>query len=122
MILRLARQAGYSCSVKRCRQFSIRFDRPVEQFGEHHGGAGGCLASGDSGGIRAGATDGGSELASVVDQQLAHKEAGVSGVYNKAAYLRQRREMMQWYADYLDALSFSMTTEKRQEFTRSISE
>lgn len=40
-----------------------------------------------------------------VEAQLAHKEPGVSGVYNKAAYLRQRREMMQWYADYLDALA-----------------
>lgn len=40
-----------------------------------------------------------------VDAQLAHKEEGVSGVYNKAQYLDQRRAMMQWYADYLDALA-----------------
>jgi integrase len=39
-----------------------------------------------------------------VEAQLAHKEAGVAGVYNQAQYLDQRREMMQWYADYLDAL------------------
>lgn len=38
-----------------------------------------------------------------VEAQLAHKEAGVAGVYNKAQYLEKRREMMQWYADYLDA-------------------
>lgn len=44
-----------------------------------------------------------------VEAQLAHKEAGVSGVYNKAAYLRQRRKMMQWYADYLDALEVGGT-------------
>jgi len=39
-----------------------------------------------------------------VEAQLAHKEEGVSGVYNKAKYLKQRREMIQWYADQLDAL------------------
>lgn len=39
-----------------------------------------------------------------VEAQLAHKEEGVSGVYNQAGYLKQRREMMQWYADYLSAL------------------
>lgn len=37
-----------------------------------------------------------------VEAQLSHAEGGVAGVYNKATYLRQRREMMQWYADYLD--------------------
>ncbi|WP_447593506.1 tyrosine-type recombinase/integrase [Aquipseudomonas campi] len=40
-----------------------------------------------------------------IDAQLAHKEEGVSGVYNKAQYLEQRRVMLQWYADYLDALA-----------------
>lgn len=40
-----------------------------------------------------------------IDAQLSHKPEGISGVYNKALYLEQRREMMQWYADYLDALS-----------------
>lgn len=40
-----------------------------------------------------------------VEAQLAHKEDGVSGVYNKARYLPQRRLMMQWYADYLEALA-----------------
>jgi len=39
-----------------------------------------------------------------VEKQLAHIEGGVSGIYNKAEYLRQRRTMMQWYADYLDWL------------------
>lgn len=39
-----------------------------------------------------------------VEVQLAHIEPGVSGVYNKARYLEHRRTMMQWYADYLDAL------------------
>ena len=40
----------------------------------------------------------------VVEAQLAHKLQGVAGVYNKAQYLDQRAVMMQWYADYLDAL------------------
>ena len=39
-----------------------------------------------------------------VESQLAHVEGGVAGIYNQAQYLTQRREMMQWYADYLDAL------------------
>ncbi|WP_417534151.1 tyrosine-type recombinase/integrase [Marinobacterium stanieri] len=39
-----------------------------------------------------------------VETHLAHVEKGVAGVYNKAQYLKQRREMMQWYSDYLDAL------------------
>jgi integrase len=40
-----------------------------------------------------------------IDAQLAHKVEGVAGVYNKAQYLEQRRVMMQWYVDYLDALA-----------------
>lgn len=39
-----------------------------------------------------------------VEAQLSHVEGGVSGIYNKASYLTQRREMMQWYADHLDSL------------------
>lgn len=39
-----------------------------------------------------------------VEMQLAHVEQGIAGVYNKAQYLEKRREMMQWYADYLDWL------------------
>lgn len=55
-----------------------------------------------------------------VEAQLAHKEEGVSGIYNQAAYLRQRREMMQWYADYLDALAEGMTPAKRLEFKQRV--
>lgn len=51
-----------------------------------------------------------------VEAQLAHKELGVAGVYNQAAYLSQRREMMQWYVDYLDCLAVGMTPKKRAEF------
>lgn len=39
-----------------------------------------------------------------IEAQLAHKEKGVAGIYNRAMYLPQRREMMQWYSDYLDLL------------------
>lgn len=56
-----------------------------------------------------------------VEAQLAHKEAGVSGVYNKAAYLRQRRDMMQWYADYLDVLEAGKVEEMRKLCAESAS-
>lgn len=71
VVLSLALLTGYLGKVISFCQLSIRFDRPAEQVGEHHGGAPGCLASGDSGGIRAGATDGGSELGGVSAQPLA---------------------------------------------------
>ncbi len=44
-------------------------------------------------------------LKDYVEAQLSHQEEGVAGVYNKAVYLEQRHEMMQWYADHLDALA-----------------
>jgi integrase len=37
-----------------------------------------------------------------IELQLAHVEGGVRGVYNAAQYLTGRREMMQWWADWLD--------------------
>lgn len=40
------------------------------------------------------------------EMHLAHKKAGLKGVYDKAVYLPQRQQMVQWYADYLDALAF----------------
>ena len=41
----------------------------------------------------------------VVEKQLAHQERNkVRGAYNRAEYLEERTEMMQWYADYLDKL------------------
>lgn len=43
-----------------------------------------------------------------VDMQLAHVEGGEAGVYNKARYLKNRRIMMQWYADYLDYLELGV--------------
>jgi integrase len=40
-----------------------------------------------------------------IELQLAHMERdNVSAAYNHATYLPQRRKMLQWYADHLDAL------------------
>ncbi len=39
-----------------------------------------------------------------LERQLSHKEPGVSGVYNKAQHLPERRKIMQQWADYLDEL------------------
>lgn len=39
----------------------------------------------------------------VIERQLAHKETdAVRAAYNRASYLVQRRELMQWWADWLD--------------------
>ena len=41
----------------------------------------------------------------VIERQLAHKERNkVRAAYNKAEYAHERREMLQWWADYVDAL------------------
>ncbi|OEU70808.1 MAG: hypothetical protein BA863_11910 [Desulfovibrio sp. S3730MH75] len=41
----------------------------------------------------------------VIERQLAHVEGNsVRAAYNHADYLPERRKMMQWWADYLDAL------------------
>lgn len=40
----------------------------------------------------------------IVDSALAHKQKGVAGIYNQGKYLKQRRAMMQAYADHLDTL------------------
>jgi hypothetical protein len=42
--------------------------------------------------------------------QLAHVDKNsIRGTYNHAQYLDGRREMMQWYADYIDNLLSSST-------------
>ena len=38
-----------------------------------------------------------------IEKALAHEQQGVRGVYNKAEYASQRREMLQWWADFVDA-------------------
>lgn len=40
----------------------------------------------------------------VIEKALNHTMKGVRGIYNKAEYLDQRRQMLQSWADYLDAL------------------
>jgi integrase len=44
--------------------------------------------------------------ADVIERQLAHTERDtVRAAYNHAQYLPERREMMQWWADYLDEVA-----------------
>lgn len=40
----------------------------------------------------------------LIELQLAHQLTGVRGIYNRAARLEERREMMQAWADHLDTL------------------
>ncbi|WP_158782519.1 tyrosine-type recombinase/integrase [Pantoea sp. BAV 3049] len=38
-----------------------------------------------------------------IERQLAHTDSGsIRGIYNHAQYLEKRREMMQWWADWID--------------------
>jgi integrase len=44
--------------------------------------------------------------ADVIERQLAHTEQNsVRAAYNHAQYLPERREMMQWWADYLEKVA-----------------
>lgn len=49
-----------------------------------------------------------------VEAQLSHKKPGVAGVYNKAQYLPQRANMMQWYADHLDSIAIEQSAERKR--------
>lgn len=40
-----------------------------------------------------------------IESALAHVKDGVAGVYNKAQYLENRANMMQWYANHLEEVS-----------------
>ena len=41
----------------------------------------------------------------VIEAALAHKERNaIRSAYNHAQYLEERRTMLQWYSDHLDAL------------------
>ncbi len=43
-----------------------------------------------------------------IETQLAHVDKNsIRGTYNHAQYLDGRREMLQWYADYMDSLSMA---------------
>mgnify|MGYP001259515048 FL=1 len=37
-----------------------------------------------------------------IEKCLAHETKGIRGVYNRAQYADQRREMLQWWADFVD--------------------
>jgi len=56
----------------------------------------------------------------VVETQLAHKEPGVAGEYNFAKYFPERMAMIQWYADYLDALKTGLTDEMYDQFVERV--
>jgi integrase len=44
----------------------------------------------------------------VIERQLAHAERNkVRAAYNRSQYLTERKEMMQWYSDFLDQLKVS---------------
>jgi integrase len=38
-----------------------------------------------------------------IEKALAHETRGIRGVYNRAQYADQRREMLQWWADFVDS-------------------
>jgi integrase len=38
-----------------------------------------------------------------IEKALAHETRGIRGVYNRAQYADQRRKMLQWWADFVDA-------------------
>lgn len=37
-----------------------------------------------------------------IEKSLAHEQKGIRGVYNRAQYAEQRRDMLQWWADFVD--------------------
>lgn len=38
-----------------------------------------------------------------IEKALAHEQKGIRGVYNRAEYAVQRREMLQWWSNFVDA-------------------
>lgn len=38
-----------------------------------------------------------------IEKCLAHETKGIRGIYNRAQYADQRKEMLQWWADFVDA-------------------
>lgn len=56
--------------------------------------------------------------ADVVERQLSHWERNkVRAAYNRFEYIEERSAMMQWYADYLDALRDGGPAPERPKFT-----
>lgn len=56
----------------------------------------------------------------MVEKALNHTIGGVRGVYNRAQYAEQRKQMLQFWADYLEALATqnnrAVSTERSGEF------
>lgn len=52
----------------------------------------------------------------VVEKALNHTIGGVRGVYNRAEYAEQRREMLQAWSDYIDRLAPSGESGDRCRF------
>ena len=40
----------------------------------------------------------------VIEKALSHEKVGIAGVYNRAEYAKQRKKMLQWWADYVDSI------------------
>jgi len=40
----------------------------------------------------------------VIEVSLGHKIGGIRGIYNVADYAAERRKMLQWWSDFIDAL------------------
>ncbi|MGH8603582.1 MAG: tyrosine-type recombinase/integrase, partial [Gammaproteobacteria bacterium] len=38
-----------------------------------------------------------------IEKALAHEGGGIRAVYNRAEYAAQRRDMLQWWADFVDS-------------------
>ena len=38
-----------------------------------------------------------------IEKALAHEVNGIRGTYNQAKYFDQRRDMLQWWADFVDS-------------------
>jgi integrase len=54
------------------------------------------------------------------EMQLAHALPGIEATYNQAVWIKQRRTMMQWYADYLDLLELGMTDAQMDAFDNQV--
>ena len=39
----------------------------------------------------------------VIEKALAHEQRGVRGIYNRAEYADKRKDMLQWWADFVDS-------------------
>ena len=85
----LARLPSYSELISVARQLSRSRISPAEQVGEHHGGAGGILASIGSSGIAGHATGGGCQLSCFTAQPVA-SNISTSGISDRSGLFLSR--------------------------------